>query len=61
MWYVGKAGVEVSSQDDHIPLGKTSKQLITGMKEFPSMLKTKRIMLNPRVLIKVEKVNPRGG
>ena len=61
VWNVGKAGVEVTSQDDHVPLGKTSKQLITGMKEFPSMLKTKRIMLNLRVLINVEKVNPRGG
>ena len=40
MWNVGKAGVEVSPQDDHFPLGKTSNQLITSMKEFPSMLKT---------------------
>ena len=40
MWNMGKAGVEVSPQNDHIPLGKSSNQLITGMKEFPSMLKT---------------------
>ena len=61
VWDTRKAGIQVSPHDDHIPLWKTGKELITCLKEFSPMLSAFGTILDPGMLVGIEKVKSRGG